>query len=250
MKFMRVFAFVIVLSMLGFLFLNVSGLPTLYDPQAPASLHVSDRYIEKALEETGTLNYVAAVLADYRGFDTLGETTVIFTAGLAAVTLLRSAQKRQKGFLPLTETSMDEQFGTLALDIGARYLLFLIALFGFYVFIGGAEGNPGGGFQGGAVLAISVVISRIIYGEKASFNIMGDLALILAGMGTFIYALIGILTLLWGGNFLEYGVFPLMIPAAEKHAWGIDGIGVGVTLCVMATIIAILDALARREGIE
>ena len=79
---------------------------------------------------------------------------------------------------------------------------------------------------------------------------MGDLALILAGMGTFIYALIGILTLLWGGNFLEYGVFPLMIPAAEKHALGIDGIGVGVTLCVMATIIAILDALARREGIE
>ena len=51
-----------------------------------------------------------------------------------------------------------------------------------------------------------------------------------------------------GGNFLEYGVFPLMIPAAEKHAWGIDGIGVGVTLCVMATIIAILDALARRKG--
>ena len=53
-----------------------------------------------------------------------------------------------------------------------------------------------------------------------------------------------------GRQFLEYGVFPLMIPAAEKHAWGIDGIGVGVTLCVMATIIAILDALARREGIE
>ena len=53
------------------------------DPKSPASLHVSPRYIEEGYSETDTPNMVTAVLADYRSFDTLGETLVIFTAGLA-----------------------------------------------------------------------------------------------------------------------------------------------------------------------
>jgi len=75
------------------LFITTSGLPVLFDPESPAALHVSPRYIEKSHEETGSPNFVTAVLADYRGYDTLGETTVIFTAGLATVLLLRAARK-------------------------------------------------------------------------------------------------------------------------------------------------------------
>ena len=65
-----------------------SGLPDRGDPDAPANTHVSPTYIEKSMEDTKTPNIVTAVLADYRGYDTLGETIVIFAAGLACVLIL------------------------------------------------------------------------------------------------------------------------------------------------------------------
>jgi len=68
---------------------GVEDLPPWGDPNQPASLHVSPRYIEKGLAETGVPNMVTAVLADYRGYDTLFETAVIFTAGVAVLMLLR-----------------------------------------------------------------------------------------------------------------------------------------------------------------
>ncbi|OGO24854.1 MAG: hypothetical protein A2144_04085 [Chloroflexi bacterium RBG_16_50_9] len=82
----------IVLPVMG-LFLAVmlyaaGGLPDRGDPQAPASVRVSPYYIEKTMEETDTPNIVTSVLADYRGYDTLGETTVILTAGLACILVL------------------------------------------------------------------------------------------------------------------------------------------------------------------
>ena len=65
------------------------------DPTAPAATHVSPRYIESALEETGVENMVTAVLADYRGFDTLGEVTVIFTGAIAVLLILRTGLKEE-----------------------------------------------------------------------------------------------------------------------------------------------------------
>ena len=59
------------------------------DPQSPAATHVSPRYIESALDETAVPNLVTAVLADYRGIDTLGEVTVIFTGAVAVLLILR-----------------------------------------------------------------------------------------------------------------------------------------------------------------
>jgi len=64
------------------------GLPDRADPQAPANTHVSPTYIEDTIKDTHTPNVVTSVLADYRGYDTLGETVVIFTAGLACVLIL------------------------------------------------------------------------------------------------------------------------------------------------------------------
>jgi multicomponent Na+:H+ antiporter subunit B len=71
------------------LFWGEGGIPVFGDPSAPANLYVSNRYLEDALEDTATVNVVTAILADYRGYDTLGETTVIFTAGIAVLLLLR-----------------------------------------------------------------------------------------------------------------------------------------------------------------
>ena len=72
----------------GVLFYAAKDLPPVGDVHSPASTHVSPRYIEHSYTETGAPNFVTAVLADYRGYDTLGETTVIFTAGLACVLIL------------------------------------------------------------------------------------------------------------------------------------------------------------------
>jgi multicomponent Na+:H+ antiporter subunit B len=70
-------------------------MPEWADPDSPPNRHVSPRYIEKSLEETVVPNMVTAVLADYRGYDTLGETTVIFTGGLACVLILRRRKNRK-----------------------------------------------------------------------------------------------------------------------------------------------------------
>jgi multicomponent Na+:H+ antiporter subunit B len=71
-------------------------MPIWGDPESPASEHVSPRYIQKGLEETEAPNLVTAILADYRGYDTLGETTVIFTAGIACLYILRKRAEKDK----------------------------------------------------------------------------------------------------------------------------------------------------------
>ena len=93
---MRWLAVIVIAIMCFLLFYSVSGLPALFDPEAPASTHVSPRYIEGSHEETGSPNYVTAVLADYRGYDTLGETTVIFTAGISAALILRAYGRKKR----------------------------------------------------------------------------------------------------------------------------------------------------------
>ena len=85
---------VIVVVITGALLAYATGdMPGWADPRSPASTHVSPRYIEKSVEETAVPNMVTSVLADYRGYDTLGETTVIFTAGVCCMVLLRRARK-------------------------------------------------------------------------------------------------------------------------------------------------------------
>ncbi len=71
-------------------------LPLLGDPNAPAILHVAPRYIQDSGQEVGIPNIVTSVLASYRGYDTLGEVTVIFTAGVGVMALL-GLGRRHKG---------------------------------------------------------------------------------------------------------------------------------------------------------
>jgi len=71
-------------------------MPHYGDPQAPIHRHVAPRYIEESPHEIGVPNLVTAVLASYRGYDTLGETTVIFTAGIAVLLVLRGLTLRRR----------------------------------------------------------------------------------------------------------------------------------------------------------
>lgn len=65
-----------------------ASLPPLRDPDSPIARRVEPFYVEKAVAEAGTPNVVTAILADFRGYDTFGETTVIFAAGLSCFFLL------------------------------------------------------------------------------------------------------------------------------------------------------------------
>lgn len=77
----------------GALVYGTLDLPAFSDPNAPIHTHVVPRYIESGYKETGVPNLVAAILASYRGYDTLGETTVVFTAGIGVIALLRRLRR-------------------------------------------------------------------------------------------------------------------------------------------------------------
>lgn len=75
------------------LFWAVEDMPAFGDPDAPANQHVARMYIERTLPDIGIDNIVTAILASYRGFDTLGEVVVIFTAGISVLLLIRRGEE-------------------------------------------------------------------------------------------------------------------------------------------------------------
>ena len=80
------------------LFVYVSAdLPDRADPQAPANVYLAPDFVELTQEEVEIPNLVSAILADFRGYDTLGETVVIFTAGLAVLLVLMRGYRRDDG---------------------------------------------------------------------------------------------------------------------------------------------------------
>ncbi|MGI9387543.1 MAG: DUF4040 domain-containing protein, partial [Methyloligellaceae bacterium] len=70
-------------------------LPEFGRADTPVNTHVAPHYLEKSIEETSVPNVVTSVLASYRGFDTFGETTVIFVAGLGVILLMRGRRRRR-----------------------------------------------------------------------------------------------------------------------------------------------------------
>ncbi|NNE08768.1 MAG: DUF4040 domain-containing protein [Gemmatimonadetes bacterium] len=89
-------AFLVVVVTGGFLIYGTFDMPAWGDPDAPVHQHVAPRYLNESYEEVGVPNVVTSVLASYRGYDTLGETVVIFTAGLGVMLLLRKRKKEDE----------------------------------------------------------------------------------------------------------------------------------------------------------
>jgi multicomponent Na+:H+ antiporter subunit B len=84
---------VVTLVIVGALVYGTLGLPAFSDPQAPFHTHVVPRYLQQGPVETGVPNVVTAVLASYRGYDTLGEVIVVFTGGIGIIALLRRLRR-------------------------------------------------------------------------------------------------------------------------------------------------------------
>ncbi len=138
-------------------------------------------------------------------------------------------------------------FGGIIINTAFRGLVPFTIVYGIYVLCMG-ESSPGGGFQAGALLAVGILMSRMVLGnEKNGFNVKGKTSVVMAGIGTFIYAFTGWMTLLNGGKFLEYDCMPIRLePVHEMHAMAIFIIEIGVATCVMMTIINLMDAITRR----
>ena len=142
---------------------------------------------------------------------------------------------------------MKEPFGGIILNVAFRMLVPFTIVYGIYVLCLG-EFSPGGGFQAGALLSVGVLLARLILGFDTKFNVLGETAIVMAGLGTFLYAFTGCLTLFGGADyFLNYKYMPIRLePAHEMHALGIFLIEIGVAICVMMTIINLLDGIVKR----
>jgi len=123
----------------------------------------------------------------------------------------------------------------------SRVLVPFIQLFALYVIMHG-HSSPGGGFQGGVILGASFILLVIIYGLDQAKRRMSEKAdAIFSSVGLLIYAGIGALCLILGGNYLNYGELSKILPVglAEARALGILGIEIGVGIAVMAVMFSI-----------
>jgi multicomponent Na+:H+ antiporter subunit B len=121
-------------------------------------------------------------------------------------------------------------------------------VFGWYVIIHGHY-SPGGGFQGGALLAASILLIRVAGGKQiAKLQIQEFATTPLAIIGVLIYFLTGFVAMIAGGYFLDYGQLPIPgMDAAYLRYTGILIIEVGIGLAVMAILVMIYDNLVRGE---
>ena len=141
---------------------------------------------------------------------------------------------------------MRSTFGSPVLDAAARLLAPFMWLFAAYVVIHGHE-SPGGGFQAGVIVAASIILLRLVRGRLVASVLTSRNALTLACLGPLLYGGIGIASFFFGGNFLDYGVFPFPMESSEVRAMGTLGIEIGVAVGVAGVLVLIFDTLARWE---
>ncbi|MEJ5360271.1 MAG: MnhB domain-containing protein [Desulfobacterales bacterium] len=135
------------------------------------------------------------------------------------------------------------------IQVAIRGLMPVIQLVGLYVFFHGHY-SPGGGFQGGVLLAVSVLLGRLALGmEMSQLVFRTGIAVGLSAVGVLVYAGTGLTALLAGGEFLNYGYlpFPGFDPPGLRNL-GILMIEGGVTLGVMMSLIAIYDEIVESHG--
>lgn len=161
-KIYRVFSVMFCVFLVVMLLAAVSGLPTFGHAENPVNNEVAARYIEKGLQETGAVNIVTGMILDYRAFDTLGESHVLFIATCTVLILLRVDKKEYKDIYE-TNDRTHEPKNDVILQTVARILVPPIFIFGIYVILAGHLG-PGGGFSGGAVIGAGLILYLNAFG--------------------------------------------------------------------------------------
>lgn len=255
-KFMSRFYVLLALVLGGlisfFLLETVAVMPRFGDPLAPGNNIVTQRYIEQGLNETGAVNIVAGMILDYRAFDTLGESTVLFIAACAVLILLRTDRDDQGK--PVLEQIADdasdlhfEPRNDRILQASAKLLIPVILLFGIYIILNGHL-SPGGGFSGGAIISAGLILYLTAFGfEKANrfftyktFQWVSFFALCFYGLSKFY-------SFYCGANGIQSGI-PLGTPGAILSSGLILPLNIAVGLVVACTMY-IFYALFRKGGL-
>jgi multicomponent Na+:H+ antiporter subunit B len=213
-------------------------MPVFGAPDAPVHLHVAPRYLNDSMAEIGIPNVVTSVLASYRGYDTLGEVVVIFTAGIAVL-----------GILHRREQSVDAELSATmkhhtVLRVVGKVLIPPILLFALYVQFHGDYG-PGGGFQAGVIFAAALILYCMLFGVQLARKVVNfALVRVLAGLGVLLYGTVGVLGILTGNNYLDYDGLAAD-PVAGQHL-GIILIELGVGTTVAAVMLLLYFTFAER----
>ncbi len=234
---------VVGLGLGALLIVGTLDMPMYGDPLAPVHLHLAPRFIGQSGMEIGIPNVVTSVLASYRGYDTLGEVVVIFTAGLAVLLLL-----------PCGNTDTDKESGQRQNDITATNpvlktallrIIPLVLLFALYVQFHGDYG-PGGGFQAGVIFGAGMITYGLLRGSTRLLAIVSE-RWISNGMaiGALLYAGAGVAAMWRGGNFLDYST--LASTATGGQHIGILLIELGVGITVAFTMISLFICFARNQ---
>lgn len=218
--------------------------PAIGDPNAPVHQHVAPWYLANTPELIDIPNVVTAILGSFRGFDTLGEVFVVFTAGIGVLSILGV----RHSLVELSGSEVDARQRSLRHHIIPRVvgrgMAPLIMLFALYVQFHG-EYSPGGGFQAGAIAAAAIILYSLLEGDDRGRELVPEwvLRLMLAG-GALLYGAVGVVCMLLGGNFLDYSV--LAASATDGQHLGLLLIELGVGITVTGVLLSVFHAFARR----
>jgi len=210
-------------------------------PFGEHDLGVARYYLTEGVTQTGAVNLVTSVVVNYRGLDTLGEITVLFIAAVGLGTVLFAA-----GTAPMhasKKADLEPRPASLILRTGTRLLFPFILLFGVYVFLHGHL-TPGGGFQGGAIIASGFLLMYLAFPQRRTTKRYSQ---VIESLGGLIFVGIGLLGLIVSGSFL-INFLPKGVPRSLFSGGIIPIIYVAVGLKVGFELTGIICGLLRREA--
>lgn len=217
---------------------TVALLPKFGSATAPAVNEVATRYLESGLSETGAVNAVTGMILDYRAFDTLGESVVLFTATVTVIFLLQ--QKDRKHEEDDKEACVGNYAGipSLPARVVVGISLPFILLYGAYIVLNGHL-SPGGGFSGGAILGGGLVLNHLVFGQKNSEKfITVPRAMQLMAVGLFVYIALKTYSILTGANGIE-SIVPLGTAGSIFSSGLIFPLNICVGLVVACTVFSL-----------
>ena len=161
-------AAVICLVIVAVLLIAVMNMPGFGQADNPINNEVSDRYLKHGREETGSENAVTAMIVGYRGFDTFGESCVLFLA-VAAVMILLAREEHRPADADTEEP--EEERADLILEQAARPLIPFMLLIAAYMLLH-SETTPGGGFSGGTLLGAGLILTSAAFGAESAQRLL------------------------------------------------------------------------------
>jgi multicomponent Na+:H+ antiporter subunit B len=196
---------------------------------------LAKKYVEESPEELGAANIVTSVIVTYRGLDTLGEVAVLFIAAAGVGFFLRREGKNAK---------TAKRGSSQILQSGTAFLFPLILVFGVYIFLHGHL-TPGGGFQGGVVIASGMVLLLL---SSVSTKINENVLHLVESLSGASYIAIGILGLVLAAGFLDNRFLDLGEFGTLLSAGAIPLIYSFIGLKVGAELVGIIDNMQKDQS--